>query len=100
MVASCFQQPIIFGCGLKFLIEKKLSFSESNSEKGTRRERSVKESCTKYDFSTFLFCRHHSYKKVEGKIELSEIGPRFEMKGIPLDCLNLYSPPPVNTLSK
>ena len=27
-------------------------------------------------------CRHHSYKKVEGKIELSEIGPRFEMKGI------------------
>lgn len=29
----------------------------------------------------FSISRHHSYNKVEGKIELSEIGPRFEMKG-------------------
>ncbi|XP_028398119.1 U3 small nucleolar ribonucleoprotein protein IMP4-like [Dendronephthya gigantea] len=28
----------------------------------------------------YISFRHHSYKKVEGKIELSEIGPRFEMK--------------------
>ena len=30
--------------------------------------------------------RHHSYKKVDGQIELSEVGPRFEMKG--LFCLS------------
>ena len=35
--------------------------------------------------------RHHSYKKVEGKIELSEIGPRFEMKGIQWNCNEMKS---------
>ena len=29
----------------------------------------------------FLF-RHHTYKKVDGQVELSEVGPRFEMKGM------------------
>ncbi|XP_046840454.1 U3 small nucleolar ribonucleoprotein protein IMP4-like [Xenia sp. Carnegie-2017] len=28
----------------------------------------------------YISFRHHSYKKVDGNIELSEIGPRFEMK--------------------
>ena len=30
-----------------------------------------------YDF----FFRHHTYKKVDGQVELTEVGPRFEMKG-------------------
>jgi U3 small nucleolar ribonucleoprotein protein IMP4 len=28
----------------------------------------------------YISFRHHVYKKVDGKIELSEVGPRFEMK--------------------
>jgi len=28
----------------------------------------------------YISFRHHVYKKVQGKIELSEVGPRFEMK--------------------
>ena len=28
----------------------------------------------------FISFRHHVYKKVDGKVELSEVGPRFEMK--------------------
>lgn len=28
----------------------------------------------------FISFRHHTYKKVEGQIELTEVGPRFEMK--------------------
>jgi len=28
----------------------------------------------------YISFRHHIYKKVDGKIELSEVGPRFEMK--------------------
>ncbi|XP_046841021.1 U3 small nucleolar ribonucleoprotein protein IMP4-like [Xenia sp. Carnegie-2017] len=28
----------------------------------------------------YISFRHHSYKRVDGNIELSEIGPRFEMK--------------------
>ena len=28
----------------------------------------------------FISFRHHVYKKAEGKVELQEIGPRFEMK--------------------
>ena len=27
------------------------------------------------------FFRHHTYKKVDGQVELTEVGPRFEMKG-------------------
>ena len=33
----------------------------------------------------FLF-RHHTYKKVDGQVELSEVGPRFEMKGMLQGC--------------
>ena len=32
--------------------------------------------------SGFFLFRHHTYKKVDGQVELSEVGPRFEMKGI------------------
>lgn len=28
-----------------------------------------------------IFFRHHTYKKVDGQVELTEVGPRFEMKG-------------------
>ena len=28
-----------------------------------------------------FFFRHHTYKKVDGQVELTEVGPRFEMKG-------------------
>ena len=31
-----------------------------------------------FDFLSFR--RHHVYKKKEGQIELTELGPRFEMK--------------------
>ncbi|EDO45425.1 predicted protein [Nematostella vectensis] len=30
--------------------------------------------------SDYISFRHHTYKKVDGQIELSEVGPRFEMK--------------------
>lgn len=29
----------------------------------------------------YFFFRHHTYKKVDGQVELTEVGPRFEMKG-------------------
>ena len=33
-------------------------------------------------YSGFFLFRHHTYKKVDGQVELSEVGPRFEMKGM------------------
>ncbi|CAH3141705.1 unnamed protein product, partial [Porites lobata] len=30
----------------------------------------------------YISFRHHTYKKVDGQVELSEVGPRFEMKGM------------------
>ena len=38
-----------------------------------------------------FFFRHHTYKKVDGQIELTEVGPRFEMKG-KLYIVRLFSP--------
>ena len=32
--------------------------------------------------SDFISFRHHVYHKKEGEIELSEVGPRFEMQSI------------------
>ncbi|XP_020600416.1 U3 small nucleolar ribonucleoprotein protein IMP4-like [Orbicella faveolata] len=29
----------------------------------------------------YISFRHHTYKKVDGQVELTEVGPRFEMKG-------------------
>ena len=36
--------------------------------------------------SGFFLFRHHTYKKVDGQVELSEVGPRFEMKGMLYGC--------------
>lgn len=36
--------------------------------------------------SGFFLFRHHTYKKVDGQVELSEVGPRFEMKGMLKGC--------------
>ena len=41
-----------------------------------RQEQHIK----RFDFITCGLSRHHVYKKNEGQIELTELGPRFEMK--------------------
>ena len=37
--------------------------------------------CIHREACVFSF-RHHTYKKGDGQVELSEVGPRFEMKGL------------------